>query len=58
MRGTDEVWPLGSNMIRPAEVVIDLAAPMYGKDYATPEAFAEACRLKMGKMYAALLAEA
>ncbi|KAJ8602209.1 hypothetical protein CTAYLR_003636 [Chrysophaeum taylorii] len=54
MRGTDEVWPVGSNMMRPADIIIDIAEPMNPNDYATDQEFADAARLKMGKMYQAL----
>lgn len=50
-KGTDDVWPVGSNMIRPATVTVDVSQPMNADDYATDLEFAEAARLKLGTMY-------
>lgn len=54
MKGADDVWPVGSNMMRPAGVTLSLSEPIWGKDFATDADFAAAARDKMGKMYAEL----
>ncbi|KAJ8602727.1 hypothetical protein CTAYLR_003788 [Chrysophaeum taylorii] len=54
MRGTDDVWPVGSNMIRPAEIVIKLAAPLDPDDFDTDKDLAEAARLLLGRTYQSL----
>lgn len=57
MRGTDDVWPVGSNAMRPANIIVDIAAPIYPKEYPTDQALADATRNKIGEMYQALCKE-
>jgi len=51
MRGTDDVWPVGSNMQRPASVLIDIAEPISPTQFNSDVEFADAMRIKLGKMY-------
>ncbi|KAJ1452839.1 hypothetical protein M885DRAFT_525785 [Pelagophyceae sp. CCMP2097] len=51
VKGTDDILPLGSNLFRPAVVRVKLSAPMFGRDYADEDKFADAVRLQVGTMY-------
>lgn len=57
MRGTDDVWPVGSNAMRPADIVVDVAAPLNPNDFKTDQDLADAVRDKIGHMYQALCKE-
>lgn len=54
MRGADDVWPVGSNMMRGATITLSVSAPLDGADYADDAAFAAAARKRMGELYAKL----
>ena len=54
MRGTDDVWPVGSNMMRGGTITLSVSAPLDGADYADDAAFAAAARKRMGELYAKL----
>ena len=51
LKGCDDILPLNSNLFRSGAIHVKLAAPLYGRDSADEHAFAEAIRLKVGKMY-------
>ena len=57
MKGTDDAWPVGSNMIRPFHIIVDVAPPIDPDDFASDVDLAEAAREKLGAMYSKLCAE-
>jgi len=57
IKGTDDVWPVGSNMLRPATITVDVAEPLDPNNFDTDEAFADAARKLLGDMYLRLCRE-
>ena len=54
MKGTDDAWPVGSNMLRPASILVDVSEPMLPADYDSDVALADAARNNLGAMYTKL----
>ena len=51
MHGADEIWPVGSSMLRPGTTTLHVSEPIHGADYDTDEAFADAARSRCGHSY-------
>jgi len=51
MHGTSDIWPVGSSILRPGKATIQVSAPIYGADFDSDEAFADAARSCMGSLY-------
>jgi 1-acyl-sn-glycerol-3-phosphate acyltransferase len=49
--GADDILPVGSFWLRPGTATIHIRAPIYGADYASDQAFADAARSSMGRSY-------
>ena len=51
MKGTDEIWPMGTVSMRPHDVVVHVHEPIHGKDYESDQAFCDAARMICGQGY-------
>ncbi len=51
IHGADDILPVGSFWMRPGTTTVHFAAPIYGADYESDHAFADAVRSSVGRSY-------